>query len=81
MFDKQICVQSLIACVLWVVGAVVIAVAIMRQLNGVAPAGLALIMAGCMVDLHGMFADLERRESQAFELGRRLTSISERDRV
>lgn len=81
MFEKKVSVEMLVAYALWVLGSAIILIAIIYQLNGVAPGGLAIVMAGCMVDLHGMFDRLERREVKAFELGRRLTSLSERDRV
>lgn len=77
MYDKQVHVESIVAVVLWVAGGALVMTTLLEQIVGCGTAGVSLIIAGCMVDLHGMFADLKRREVKAFELGRRLTSISE----
>jgi len=79
MYQKQVSVETVVACTLWVIGGALIVTGILTRITGFGAAAVALIIAGCMVDLHGMFARFERREVKAFDLGRRLSSISERD--
>lgn len=79
MHDMNISVQTLLACVLWGAGVGLVILAIIDQLNGVAPAGIGLILTACMVDIRERFQRLEHRELKAFELGRQLSSVRDRN--